>query len=220
MRGVILKRGDLDGTPLTKADDANGSNPGLGGPFEVVSSAELDPGTGEGGARVTLDGWVFGSQVRYSVLGGWGFEGSFARSFGGPGISTDASFELPGADNIIFNSDKIEAISAEHESWFVSGDSSFYPFAPPDQNGVKFLWGTRSIFLNDELSAVVFDDLDDFFGAGTDIDRIGINVDNRMIGLQAGLECEMPVSENVSLGGFVKGGLMAQFRRCRKLIHF
>ena len=211
VEGVILGRGDLGGAPLTKANNANGSLPGGATSFVPVSTAGLDPGTGTG-VRVSVEGWLFGRPIRYSFLGAWDFEDSFTRTGLSDGaLGTDAAYELPGADVDLDNSDEIEAIRVDHQSRLTTGDSATYPMLFPGSEDVRVLFGTRLIMMNEELSTAVFNDANDFAGLDNEIDRANVEVDNRMIGLQVGVEGEQPVSEGVTVGGFVKGGLLANF---------
>jgi hypothetical protein len=209
VEGVVLQRGGQSEALLTKVDDTNGSIFGSSTTFTPVKYNDLDPEVA-GGLRLKFDGWFFGQRTVYSVLGAWGFDGSLFRTGmqGGPGTSTDATYELPGADVYLGNSDVIDAIRADFKSSLYSTDSAGYWFGgAPDRPGFNFIAGTRTIVLDERLKTTVYDDP----GTSTDIDRVKLEVGNFATGVQIGIDGYTYFSPGLKVGGFIKGGLLANF---------
>ena len=192
LEGVILHRGDLGRTPLT-----TGAAP--------VRYHDLDPETA-GGLRLKLDGWLFGQRTVYSVLGAWGFDGSLLNQ--GVAAGTNAAY-VPSPNVDVTNSTDFDTLQAKSQSYLFSTDSAAYWFGgSPDRPGLNFIAGSRSIVIDERLKTAAFQNP---IGSDTEIDRVKVDVANWATGLQIGVEGYTYVAPGFKLGGFVKGGLLANF---------
>lgn len=202
LEGVILQRHDVGNARLTVPD-------GSPDPYSKVSLSDLDPSTA-GGMRVQLDGWVFGQRTVYSILGAWGFDASFRRT-GMDGGGTDAAY-VPSSTVSTDNSNELDTLQAKFRSSLFSTDSAAYFFGgAPDRPGFNFIAGGRTINIDERLRTAAYASYSDYDPGGNEVDRVKIDVSNWATGLQIGVEGYTYISPGFKLGGFVKGGLLANF---------
>ncbi len=65
--------------------------------------------------------------------------------------------------------------------------------------------GARALFLDEELRTIAYDDLNDFLGADDEVDDASVDTENRFVGVQLGLQGFVDVTQNIKLGGSLKG---------------
>ncbi len=205
LEGVILQRHDVGNGLMTVPD--GGSDP-----YAKISFSDLDPSIA-GGMRLQLDGWLFGQRTVYNVLGAWGFDGSLLRTGMDPssGGGTDMVY-VPSSTVSTSNSNELDTLKAKFRSSLFSTDSAAYFFGgAPDQPGFNFIAGGRTIVLDERLKTAAYDSYSDWEPGGDDVDRVKLDVSNWATGLQIGVEGYTYVAPGLKLGGFVKGGLLANF---------
>jgi hypothetical protein len=205
LEGVILQRHDIGNALMTVPD--GGSDP-----YFKVSFSDLDPSTA-GGLRLQLDGWLFGQRTVYSVLGAWGFDSSLLRTGMDPssGGGTDAAY-VPSSTVNTSNSNELDTLQAKFRSSLFSTDSAAYFFGgAPDRPGFNFIAGGRTIIVEERLRTAAYDSYSDYDPGGDDVDRVKLDVSNWATGLQIGIEGYTYIAPGFKLGGFVKGGLLANF---------
>ena len=110
-------------------------------------------------------------------------------------------------------SDNILGLNVHHESKVYGGEANLTSlFGIP---GLSI--GTRAIYYGETLNTTTLDDPAAInnpppaAGNGEDRDRVAIRVDNRMIGLQLGLQHMFDVGGGLRIGGSAKGGLYDNF---------
>jgi hypothetical protein len=199
VEGLVLQRDDVGDENFTQSFTP-------GGPFVPFDTGDLDENWG-GGVRVTLEGRLWGMRLYYGVFGAWSLDADGVRI--DPTEDTSATYaEIPGADVFVGNSESLFALRIDHRTNLYGSETGTLTAISP---GADFFWGTTSFFLDERLKSVAFDNPEDFNGSGNAIDRVRIESENFMTGLQIGLRGDMPVAPGVMLGGSVRGGLMANF---------
>lgn len=209
--GLILERGGLDAVNFTGLDDVVPRDT----PFVKIEQSDINPDTGygfRGSIRVPIDGTSIevGGFVASEMFGELlvnGIEDVNGRTH----LIYSDDFNLNTDAGSFANSEAIEALEASHLT-FLAGVEANVPvplglFGLPGQDNI--LLGVRGLFLDEELSTVVFDDPDDFLRTDDEIDFARVDTDNRFIGAQIGLQGMLPVFDGLMAGGSIKGGLGA-----------
>jgi hypothetical protein len=204
VEGLVLQRSDPGKTLLVGPDNAID-------PFVSFRASELDGAWG-GGMRAMVDMRLFGQRVQFSAFAVTAMEADAAKSGMDGAFSSSATYVNGDADVGTGNSDLLHAFKAQHRTNLYGTDTAaLIPLGSGGWNGPAFVWGTRSLYFKERLSTVAYDEANDLQGTDNDIDRARIETTNFLYGLQVGLQGMMPVGNGVSVGGSVKGGLLANF---------
>lgn len=204
VEGLVLQRESVGSDDFTGPDT-------VGDPFVAFDAGDLDPDW-SAGARVMIQGRLWGMRLQYGVFGAGEFDADktiFDRNEDGTNATYDDDAHLnPGADVITSNSDDLFALKVEHRTIFAGTEgASLYAVAP----GIDVYWGTASFYLDERLKSTAFDDEAAFNGNGDDIDRVRIDSENFLTGIQIGVQGDAPVVQGITFGGSLRGGLMANF---------
>lgn len=208
IEGLYLERDDTGGDAFTQ--DAGGGVT----PFQLITADDVAP-EGSGGLRVTAQFDAFGQKWQASAFGVVPFDGEVFVSGldpNGAAGETDATYaNILGQDVNTSNSEEFHAIDAHLESELWGAEFSWVKnLGGYGMNNIDLLAGVRFIRFGDELTTVIFDEEDDLITPDF-VDRVGINVENNLVGLQIGLQGMWDVSSSVSIGGSIKGGIAANF---------
>lgn len=208
VEGLVYWRKDLPTVPFTKRGGAAAT------PFVEFDSSELDGETYTPGLRISLQGAILNQPIEVSAffvdpMGVEATKLNMGSETGNPADTDMIYNNAPGSDFSSTNSDNIFGLTVHHETKLYGGEVNLVrPFGIP---GVVF--GARTIYFGEELSSTAAQDLDDFPGLGTDNDRdhATIRTDNRLLGLQLGLQHMFDVGDVMRIGGSIKGGLYNNF---------
>lgn len=218
VEALVMGRDDLQNVPFT----ASGRQ-GVFLPFVPFTASELQGQNYTPGMRVTLQGELFGQPIDLSgfYLNPMGLEqtkldlGQVGPAAQPP--NTNAVYHLendPGADIDSVNSDNIHGMTVHHETKLFGGEANLVrPFGIP---GLTV--GARAIYFGEELGLTTMDTPADVpgNGAGSARDHVGIRIDNRLIGLQAGFQHMFEIGDAIRLGGSIKGGLFQNYVKRRR----
>ncbi len=204
IEGMLLRRKDLPNVPFTKQGET-------GNTFVRFNSSELDTDKLAAGVRGTLQADLFDQPVEFS-----GFYmdpiGKNVKKFGfnQPNVNfdTDAIYEgLPGNDIPVQTaSDDIDGMAVSHQTRLFGGEANIVrPFGIPG-----LLVGARALYFGEDFSATTAD-AGAIPPAGTARDHVTIRTDNRLLGLQLGLEHMFDLGDSIRLGGSIKAGLFNNF---------
>lgn len=202
VEGLALTRKDLEAVPFTMP----GANPPT--PFVPFTSEELEGSGWAGGMRGTLTGTILDQDVQFSAfyLQPISLEqGKFnlGQEAGNP-ANTDAVYYVPGQNST--NAENIFGMVVHHETKLMGGEANIVrPFSIPG-----LLIGARGIYFGEQLGVTTIEE-DRGMPGGADTtpdrDQVGVRVDNKLLGLQAGLYGMFDIGEYVRIGGDVKAGL-------------
>lgn len=201
VEGLVYWRKDLQTVPFTKAG-------GVPDPYVQFDSSELDGETYAPGMRVSLKAAVFDQPIELS-----GFYvlpmGVDATKLNLDQDDTDTIYNV-GNGNPFYstNSDDIFGLSIHHETKLFGAEANLLrPFGIPG-----LLVGVRALNFGEELSSTAMQDGNDVpGGSDNDRDHIDIRADNRLLGLQIGLDQMFDVGDFMRVGGSIKGGLYNNF---------
>lgn len=206
IEGLYLEKDSGDAIALTEAEGA--------GAFNLVSTDDIEF-DGTGGIRVTAQFVSFGHTWQVSAFGVVPFEEDFfAANLDTPGNNTSTTYAefVGGADPSSGqpnNSDQLHALDLNLESDLWGAELSWVKnLGGYGWNSVDLIVGVRHIHYGEELRSIADDN-----GpvGGIDIDRVTIDVDNDLVGVQVGLQGMWQVASNVAVGGSVKAGVAANF---------
>lgn len=211
VEGLLYRRSDLDTVPFTKPS----SIPNI--PWGRVDSSQLDGDTYTPGVRATLQGTILDQPVEFSAFFLLPFgsdvtstgltDPSFSLPNNPPDIATDMLYQGDGFDSA--NSEELFAVNVHHETKLFGGEANLVsPFGIP-----SLVLGARALYFGEQLSTTAMRQDDDYPPLGSDDDRdhAGIRVDNRMIGVQLGLQHMFDAGDVMRIGGSIKGGLYGNF---------
>jgi len=201
VEGLALTQEDLKSVPFTKA----GANPPT--PFVPFTSDELEGNEWGGGVRGTLTGTILGQDVQLSAfyLQPISLEQSkFDLGEGAHPANTDAIYYDPAQNST--NAENIFGMVVHHETKLLGGEANIVrPFSIPG-----LLIGARAIYFGEQLGVTTIEQSVGVPG-GTDTtpdrDQVGVRVDNKLFGIQAGLSGMFDVTDTLRVGGDIKGGL-------------
>ena len=209
IEGMWLTPDDADSIALTAPIGA--------GPFGLVTTDDLDLDE-VGGARVTIqfDGWGE-DRWQVSAFAVGNFESDFSITGLDPGAgntSTTYAKFVGGTDTSAFdpeNSDEFHQLDATLEANLWGAEVSWVRnLTDYGWHRVDLLLGVRYLHYSEELKTTVFDEISDLTG-GNGIDDVAIQVDNDLVGVQIGFQSMWDISDCVSIGGTLKGGIAANF---------
>lgn len=203
IEGLVLARDKIGNFPLTTLGD--------GGPttFVKFDSSELEGDDFAPGIRGTLQGSIFDQAIELSAfyINPIGIERTkfdLGQGNANP-ADTDMIYDnAPGADVSSVNSDDIYGLVAHHETALYGAEvNAIRPFGIPG-----LLVGARGIFFGETFSTTTIDTPNDVpGGSSTARDHVTIGTDNRLVGLQLGLQHMFDLSDGLRVGGSIKAGL-------------
>jgi hypothetical protein len=215
VEGLILRRKGLENVPFTEAGDAP-TPPTTPSSFVKFESSDLEGDEYSAGVRVSLVGSVLDQPIELSAffVGPFSFEQQkLNMTFGPTGarFNTDTVYaNLPGQDvGNLLNSDAIYGLHIHHESHLFGAEANALGlFGIP---GLSV--GVRGIDFGEMLSSTTMDTSASVPGLGTESvrDHVGIETDNRLLGVQVGLQHMFEVGDSLRVGGSIKGGLYNNF---------
>lgn len=206
--GLVLARSKLDDVPFT----GRGIQGGAPQPFIPFTARDLDGDDISFGARGTLRGELFDQPFEFSAfyLTPMVLEGTRLNlgSEAGNPANTNAVFHPendPGADINSTNSENIYALAVRHETQLFGSEINLInPFGVP-----SLLVGPRAFYFGEEIGATAMEEVDDVPGNGTGTarDQVSVRTDNRLFGLQVGVQGMFDVGHYLRVGGAIKAGL-------------
>jgi hypothetical protein len=201
VEGLVYWRKDLQAVPFTTAGNAVD-------PFVQFDSSELKGEDYAPGMRVSLKAAIFDQPISLSAFYVLPM-GLDATKLDLDQDDTDAIYNV-GNGNPFYstNSDDIFGLSIHHETKLFGAEANLLqPFGIPG-----LLVGVRALNFGEELSSTAIQDADDVpGGSDNDRDHIDIRADNRLLGLQIGLDQMFDVGDFMRVGGSIKGGLYNNF---------
>lgn len=211
LEGMILTPKSLPSIPFT-APGYSGSPPH---PNDYVSftTTELDGMDLAPALRGTLRGEMFDQMVEFSAFFMAPIEleatkYNLGEESGNPN-NTNTTYDNennPNTDTSLSssNSDNIFAMTVHHQTKLFGGEANMV-----DPFGLKgLLIGGRAIYFGELLGATTMETEQDVpGGSDNDRDEITVRTDNRLFGLQAGLQGMFDLGNAVRLGGSVKAGI-------------
>lgn len=211
LEGLYLFMADSNDIMLTAAD-----NPSFD--FVAISTADLDV-NGAPGGRLTVEAPAFGETLRFSAMGFGAFGDQ--RSFTGlEDATTPRNTSLvfiddfnPGADvSATSDSELIEVLIVSRDMLLLSGDIAFSTkLYEAERSDVNLFVGPQVLYFEDDLRTLTYDDANDVAGTDNDLTDGDVRVRNRLAGLQLGVSGDLYSGGGVTLGGMLRGGLMANF---------
>lgn len=206
--GLLLTRSKLDNVPFTGRGIQNSAPT----PFIPFSARDLSGDDISFGARATLRGDILDQPVEFSAfyLTPMRHEGTKLNlgSENGNPANTNAVFHPendPGADVNSTNSENIYGVAVRHETQLFGGEINLVKAL-----GIPgLLLGPRALFFGEELGATAMEEVDDVpgNGNGTARDQVSVATDNRLFGLQVGVQGMFDVNDFLRVGGSIKAGL-------------
>jgi hypothetical protein len=214
VEGLVWWRSGLTTVPFTEAGEGGTS-------YVTFGSSDLEGDEYTPGLRMSLHAAVLDQPIELSAffVAPFSFDRTKLEMNAGTN-DTDAVYANP-LPSEIFNgapasgdSDNIYGMSAHLESKLYGGEAN-----ATDLLGIPGLSvGVRGIYFGEVLSTNTLDDT----GAVTtptpsgstgaqDRDRVTVRTDNRLVGLQLGLEQMFNVGDALRIGGSIKGGLYNNF---------
>lgn len=194
----------LEGIALTR-DDFN--NDRLFRDTTDAFASDLDV-EWTGGARATYENEFWGHTWQLSAF--FVAPEKSQNQFGSADNTLDFDAEYTFGDDLdsASNSTDAEIMTAatQWETW-----GAEFNWVNSLTKNVNWLLGVRYLNFRDKLSTVVFDELNDFNGTDTGIDRVGITATNNLAGLQIGLEGEWNLTQDLTFAASLKGGVAANF---------
>jgi hypothetical protein len=198
VEGLIYQRSDLETVPFTTA-----------GSGDLVDSSELDGDSYTPGIRASLQGTVFDQPFELSAFYLVPIGSDLVRV----GLTnTDMAYwppTIPTANPIFPNSTQSYGIVAHHETKLFGAEANLVrAFGIPG-----LIVGARAIDFGEHLVSTAMNNADDYPPLGTDNDRdhASIRMDNRLLGVQFGLQHMFDVGDVMRIGGSIKGGLYGNF---------
>lgn len=208
VEGLVLRQSDLPNIPFT----GRGIQSNAPTPFVPFTTGDLGGNDFAPAIRGTLRGEMFGQNVEFSAFFMAPVELEATKinlgSEAGNAANTNAVFHLendPGADINSTNSENIYALTAHYQTKLLGGEMNILePLGIPG-----LLIGGRAIYFGEGLGATVMEETDDFpgQGSGTARDMVSVRTDNRLLGLQAGLQGMFDLGDGLRVGGNVKAGI-------------
>lgn len=215
IEGLLYRRNGLDATPFTMLGDA----PGATATFTRVDGDHLEGRDYAPGVRVSLQASVLDQPIELSAFFVAPFRLDYRNKNVRAGGNTDMIYANAPNSEIFPTaatssaSDDILGLSVHHESKVFGGEANLTSlFGIP---GLSI--GTRAIYYGETLNTTTMDDAAAInnpppaAGNGENRDRVAIRVDNRLIGVQLGLQHMFDVGGGLRIGGSVKGGLYDNF---------
>lgn len=211
LEGLYLFMDDSNNTTLTGPH-------GNIGDFTAVSTGDLEF-EGTPGGRLTVEAPAFGETIRFSAMGFGAFSDDrtfFGLDAGPGGNNTSMIYAddfVPGADvSPTFDAEQIEVLKVSRDVLLFSGDIALSTkLYEAEQSDMNLFVGPQVLYLKDDLRTTAFDDINDFNGTGDDVVDGDVRVRNRLAGLQLGVSGDVYSGSVVTLGGMLRGGLMANF---------
>jgi hypothetical protein len=208
IEGLIYGREDLAKVPFTTLGDSNATT------FVPFESNELRGEDYTAGLRGTLQGTIFDQPFEFSAfyVNPMGLEATklnLGQEAGNPADTDTVYDDAPGSDIDSVNSDNIFGLTVHHETKLFGGEvNALRPFGIPG-----LLIGARAIYFGEQLSSTTMDTPASVPWLGTDSvrDHVSIRTDNRLFGVQVGIEHMFEVGDVMRIGGSVKGGLYNNF---------
>ncbi|MDH4981001.1 hypothetical protein [Hyphomicrobium sp. D-2] len=220
IEGLMYRRKGLANVPFTKVGDAPNAPPNADAYVKFFSS-ELNGMDYTPGARVSLRASVFDQGIELSAFGVAPFRLDHTKLgmslFTGPAAdrtNTDMLYADPAGDlGNMTNSDGIYGLNVHHETRIFGAEANLTSLF-----GIPALsLGARAINFGETLSTSAMDlgtppeANVPGLGTGTVRDHATIRVDNRLVGLQLGLQHMFDIGDSLRIGGSVKGGLYNNF---------
>jgi hypothetical protein len=211
LEGLVYWRKGLATLPFTAHGGQNNT--------QVVPffSSELDGADFAPGLRASLQASVLDQPIELSAF----FVAPFSLEqmkfdLTRTGFDTDTVYaKVAGLDiGNMANSDSIYGMSVHHESKVYGGEANLTSLL-----GIPGLSiGARGIYFGEMLSTTTADTAavaatpsPTGTTGGQARDRVGIRIDNQLVGLQLGLQHMFDVGDAVRIGGSIKGGLYNNF---------
>jgi hypothetical protein len=212
IEGLLYGREDLASVPFTAVGGTAGAS------YVEFRSDDLEGDDYVPGVRVSLQATIFDQPIELSgfFLVPFGLEATKlglsvarpANQGGGFVPDTDTIYDdAPGISSV--NSDSIYGLSIHHETKLFGAEANFVrAFGVP---GLSI--GARAINFGEVLSSSTMDTANSVPGIGTETlrDHVAIRTDNRLVGLQVGLQHMFDVGAGIRIGGSIKGGLYSNF---------
>jgi len=218
IEGLLYRRKGLATVPFTEAGDTVNQTIG----FTRFDSSDLQGRDYAPGLRMSLQASVLDQPIELSAffVTPFSFEQTKLGMSSAGVADTDMVYANPTGTDIFSSaatsaaSDQIYGLHAHHESKVYGGEANITSLL-----GIPGLTlGARGIYFGETLSTTTMDDLNAVNNpppTGTtgyqNRDRVGIRVDNRLVGLQLGLQHMFDVGGGLRVGGSVKGGLYNNF---------
>ncbi len=190
VQGLALQRAGLDKDGLV--DNDNTANP----MDHDAGDIDIDPGFG---ALARVGVAVESSHVDYVELEalGFGFSGFFSVIDTGDTLDLAYSSDVNSTPSVSSWSNSEEAVRADfdYDSLFLAAGLAGKHIV---NNNTTVFAGPRYVFYRSTLDVLVDDDATTL--ASPNIDRVDVDVDNHLLGLQGGVEYSRPVTERINLG--------------------
>lgn len=208
VEGMVLKQSNPPDLPFT----GRGIQSNAPTAYIPFTARELDGNDFAPAIRGTLRGEVFNQNMEFSAFFMAPVELEATKlnlgSESGNPANTNAVFHPendPGADINSTNSENIYGLTAHYQTKLLGGEINFVePLGIPG-----LLIGGRAIYFGEALGATVMEEADDVpgGGSGTARDMVSVRSDNRLLGVQAGLQGMFDLGYGLSIGGNVKAGI-------------
>jgi predicted porin len=205
IEGLMYWRKGLDTVPFTKA----GSNTD---PYVQFNSTALEGETYAPGMRLSLQAEVLQQAIELSAFYVLPM-GLDATKLDLDQDDTDAIYyEDPlgaGGGFNLFNSRDLYGISVHHETKLFGAEANLVePLGIPG-----LVLGARAIYFGEQLSETAMKTADDvpWLGTSEARDHAAVRLDNRLLGVQLGLQHMFDVGDVMRIGGSIKGGLYNNF---------
>lgn len=212
VEGLVLWRKGLASVPFTEVGDSP-SAPPTPDSYTKFNSSELEGDDYAPGLRMTLQAGVFDQPIELSAffLNPISFEAQKLGMSKTGVTNTDTVYANLASQDVgnLLNSDNIYGLSIHHETKLYGAEANLVrPFGIP---GLSV--GARGISFGEALSSSTMDTMASVPGLGTDSvrDHVSIRTDNRLVGVQLGLEHMFDIGDSLRIGGSIKGGLYNNF---------
>ncbi len=216
IEGLAYWRSGLKKVPFTALGEPTSSQPTPTG-YVKFDSSDLEGDDYAPGMRVSLHATMLDQPIELSgfFVAPFRFEQTKLELSSGS-INTDTIYDnAPGSDYPnTANSDNIYGLAIHHETKLFGAEANAVrPFGIP---GLSV--GARAIYFGETLSSTAMSTSGSATNpppTGTAIgeprDRATIRTDNRLVGLQLGLQHMFDVGDVMRIGGSIKGGLYNNF---------
>lgn len=207
IEGLVLTREKIGNFPLTtRAESGNNA-------FVPFTTSELEGGDYAPGLRGTLVGEIFDQPFELSAfyINPIGIEHTklnLGQEANNPAETDTIYDDAPGSDIVSIHSDNIFGLNAHHETMLYGAEvNAVRPFGI-----LGLLIGARGIFFGETFSTITMDTSNAVPGGSSSVrDHVTIGVDNRLVGVQLGLEHMFGVSDGLRVGGSIKAGLFNNY---------
>lgn len=201
IEGLVFARKKIGNFPLTTL-----RNNAAAKSYTPFMSTEMEGEDYTVGMRGALQADMFDQPFEFSAfyLNPIGIEKTKLGLSSGSKQTDTIYDDAPGSDISSVNSDNIYGLVAHHETKLLGAEINMVrPLGIP---GVTL--GARAIYFGEHFTSTTIDTINDMPGGSSSArDHVGVRTDNRLVGVQLGLQHMFDLGQGLSVGGSIKGGL-------------